>query len=259
MAVYEWVRDNEKNYAEIMKDSGCIAHFHSAIEILICEKGSIDININGNLHTLNKGEILINNSYDVHSYSSNSKSIGNVIIIPKNLLKNYFTSINNRGFESNIIKNSICFNHLSALFSIMEYYKSLKFDNTLIITNLSQSAFMIASEYLTLTDKPLSKDTMKDILFYIYNNYLDAIDLKTVSKKFGYTPNHFSYLFNSYMHINLSSFINNLRTEKSAELIKNGASIIDAAENSGFQSLRTFYRCFKKKYGISPREFKFKN
>ena len=57
------------------------------------------------------------------------------------------------------------------------------------------------------------------------------------------------------MQTGLTAFINNLRTEHSAELIKSGSSVIDAAENSGFSSLRTFYRCFKNKYGVSPKCF----
>lgn len=254
MAFYESVRDEKTFNVEFFDTEGCTAHFHSAIEMLIIERGSIDININGNYTTLNQGEILVNNSYDIHAYTLNDDSTGNVIIIPKALLNNYFSPNKNRKFESNIIQNRSCFSQLTELYGIMNYYKDSP-DN-FIINNLGLSAFSIASAYLKLCDYAVENDPMKDILFYLYENYTNPIDLKNTAKKFGYSPNHFSYIFNSYMRINLSSFINNLRVEKSAELIKNGSSIIDASENSGFQSIRTFYRYFKEKYGVSPREYK---
>lgn len=253
MAFYEFTRDKDYN-VDIIETVGCIPHFHSAIEIVFVEKGDIDVNFNGSFINLKKGEILVNNSYDIHAYTTNAKSLAKVIIIPKSLLKDYFSGIKNRKFKNNIIKSQICFNQLSNLFSIMEYYKQSQ--NSLILTNLSQSAFNIAANYLALSDNPVEKDIIKEVLFYIYDNFTEDINLKNISTKFGYTPNHFSYIFNSYMRISLSNFINNLRTEKSAELIKNGTSIIEAAENSGFQSLRTFYRCFKGRYGTPPKEYK---
>lgn len=246
MAYYESYRDNEKNYVEYFEAMSCAAHFHSAIEILIAEKGCIDININGKLTKLHKGEVLVNNSYDIHTYSPHKGSIGKVIIIPKNLLKNYFTAIKNRKFESNIIKNPVCFEQLRNIYTIMDYYQSTQDNNNLIITNLGQSIFAIASSYLTLSDKPISKDTMKDILFYIYENFTQPIDLKTISKKFGYTVNHFSHIFNSYMQINLNAFINNLRAEKSAELIKNGKKRYKCRRKFGFSKPENFLPLFQK-------------
>lgn len=60
-------------------------------------------------------------------------------------------------------------------------------------------------------------------------------------------------MFNTYMRISLSAFINNLRIEKSTKLIENESTIIDAAENSGMSfKLDLLTKSWKKiiKYGI---------
>lgn len=80
MALYEFSKNNRKEFVEILQSVGCIPHFHSAIEILIVEKGSIDININGNFTTLQMGDVLVTNSYDVHSYTPHSGNVGNVVM-----------------------------------------------------------------------------------------------------------------------------------------------------------------------------------
>jgi len=256
MATYEKIRDNEIVYAEVIPSKGCEAHFHSAIEILIMESGSAKVICNGVNTVLTKGSILISNSYDVHTYIVPQDSIAKVIIIPKSLLRQYFSTVKNRKFKTNIISIPQCFEQIMDILRIMEYYSDIKPRNYYIINSLAQSAFAVLTGYLTLSDNVIDKDNMTDILHYIYENFCEDITLKSISKKFGYSPNHFSHIFNSYMGINLAGFINNLRLEKSVELIKNNSTITNAAENSGFQSLRTFYRCFKKKYNFSPKQIK---
>jgi len=51
-------------------------------------------------------------------------------------------------------------------------------------------------------------------------------------------------------------YIKNYRLEKAAELLESGdISILDASLAAGFHNLSYFYREFKEKYGMTPKEW----
>lgn len=254
MLLYESYRDYEIKPIEAFKTEGCNAHFHSSIEILFVKEGKIDILINGKSSVLTKGEILICNSYDVHAYSVNAQSDGYVIILPKNLLSDFNLMLRNKTFKNNIINDAKTFQNLITIYDMLIEYNSKK--QNYCSDALGKSLFAIVLSKIELIDKNLSSnDSIKEVLFYIYNNLSEPLTLKSLSTRFGYSPNHFSYIFNSYMKTNLTTFINNLRAQKSLEYIKSGQSVIEASENAGFPSLRTFYRSFKSNFNTSPIKF----
>ena len=47
----------------------------------------------------------------------------------------------------------------------------------------------------------------------------------------------------------------NCLTDKAKELLKTGDPIISIYNKCGFQDYTSFFRAFKKEYGITPKEF----
>lgn len=76
-----------------------------------------------------------------------------------------------------------------------------------------------------------------------------------MSEKFGYSPYHFSRLFNSFANTNLKKYVNSVRLDAAADKLKNGVGVTDAAFDSGFRSMRSFYRDFTERFGVSPRKY----
>jgi AraC-like DNA-binding protein len=93
---------------------------------------------------------------------------------------------------------------------------------------------------------------MRDILTYLHVSCGEPLTLDSVSRRFGYTATHFSRLFNAYTGTNLSEYLNAVRADSAAALLKKGENATSAAMNSGFDSLRTFYRAFSRRYGVPP-------
>ena len=59
--------------------------------------------------------------------------------------------------------------------------------------------------------------------------------------------------------LNITDFINSFKLKKAVELIQeNKLPIADIAFNVGFNDPKYFSRIFRKFYGMSPSEFKFK-
>ena len=95
------------------------------------------------------------------------------------------------------------------------------------------------------------------ILNYISENFKENITLKDIAANTGYNYQYLSRTFHSMMGMNFKQFLNLLRMEYAFRALKvSDMSIIDIAYDSGFQSVRSFYRVCLELYGCSPAELR---
>ena len=85
------------------------------------------------------------------------------------------------------------------------------------------------------------------------------LNLPQLAKKLEAPTHILSQLINQAYEKNFFHFINDLRIEYAADQISNGAlttfTLAGIAHESGFNSMSTFNRAFKKKMGCTPKEF----
>lgn len=89
--------------------------------------------------------------------------------------------------------------------------------------------------------------------------YLDEdLTVPELARILGEETKRLTYHFNVTLRTNFRGYINALRLEAfCSELLSNpGSSILETALASGFNSKSSFNTLFKKKYGVTPREFK---
>lgn len=89
--------------------------------------------------------------------------------------------------------------------------------------------------------------------------YLDPrLDLSHVAASTGYTRNQISFFLNQVRGQTFYTFLNQLRLDEALERLNaqgHASRIDEIASASGFNSLSTFYRCFKQKTGCSPKAY----
>jgi AraC-like DNA-binding protein len=92
---------------------------------------------------------------------------------------------------------------------------------------------------------------------YIDGNLHFRITLDTLAELCGLTPVYLSSLFKKETGVNLSQYILHQKLEQAKKMIRTGQYAYDEISNYlGFCSQSYFIRCFKREYGITPREFK---
>lgn len=68
---------------------------------------------------------------------------------------------------------------------------------------------------------------------------------------------HFMRFFKRFMGTSCLNYIKNLRLEKAAELLgQDRLTPLDVSLSAGFHNLSYFYREFRKKYGVTPGDFR---
>ncbi len=95
---------------------------------------------------------------------------------------------------------------------------------------------------------------------YIRQHYAEKITLENISKMVFLSPAYFSRIFKKEIGITFNSFLNNVRIEKSKDLLKNNKlKMVDIAFMVGFDSQSYFTKVFKKNIGVSPLQYRYKN
>lgn len=92
---------------------------------------------------------------------------------------------------------------------------------------------------------------------YIRLNYSEKISLKEIADQLYLSPNYTSELFKKHTGKNISEYITEYRLEKARTLLEQAEyRVSDVSEMVGIHDVRYFSSMFKKKYGMTPTEYR---
>lgn len=95
-----------------------------------------------------------------------------------------------------------------------------------------------------------------NMLCWLDENYLSYKNLEELSAKLSYSESYLSHLFKNGMHCSISDYVLDKKLSFAADLLKTKEkSVTEIAEITGYASLHSFSKAFKKKYGISPSDY----
>lgn len=91
---------------------------------------------------------------------------------------------------------------------------------------------------------------------YIKNHLSEPVTLQEMAQRTAMSKSSFCVNFRKVTGETFNHYLNRERVEAAAELIKSGKLVFEAASDLGYSDLSTFYRNFKKRFGVSPSEYK---
>ena len=224
-------------------------HFHINLELFFIMDGEYLITINDKEYHINSPAIVVSDSYDVHGYTrlKEGKNCA-VLIIPYSYLTEF-----NKIKEGKMIENPVIFdkNLVEFLLSFIKVFTQNNSEKT--ITSALSFILNIIADNLTFKNHTRNDvKLIRNILEYIENNLTNNFTRKDIAKNLGYTEEHLSRIFNRYIKKSISSYVNSLRLNLVEEKRKNNIPLTVAVFESGFQSMRTYYRV-KKKENIAKK------
>ena len=110
--------------------------------------------------------------------------------------------------------------------------------------------------YIRNMIEPKLSDCMENGKLYLNPN----LSLKTVATEIGSNTKYLSVYLNRCLGVSFYDYINNFRVEKACsifrEMVKSGRiNMPEVSERSGFNSVSTFNRYFKKVKGLAPKDY----
>lgn len=107
---------------------------------------------------------------------------------------------------------------------------------------------------------PLRDFYIQEAVTYMERNYQRELSVEEIADACRLNRSYFSKLFKENMGCPPQEFLIRLRLSKAMEMMKrSNASIGDISTSCGYPNQFHFSRAFKKRYGLSPREWRNQN
>lgn len=96
---------------------------------------------------------------------------------------------------------------------------------------------------------------LNNILEYLDAHFAEDLRLQDAAAATAMSESNVSRLFKKYLDTSFISYLNDLRMRKAMAFLDRGQTIQQASENAGYNNLSYFYRVFRAKFGMTPREY----
>ena len=138
-------------------------------------------------------------------------------------------------------------------FQAVEAAKSFQ---EIVNINLVMQTDFVNRVHKIRTDKSCSK-TIRMVKEYIDLHKEDEIKLKDIAREFGYTEYYLTKKFHNETGTTIKEYIRDVRLEYSKYLLKHEKEPVrEISDRLRFTSQSYFTDCFRKKYGMTPNEYR---
>ena len=103
------------------------------------------------------------------------------------------------------------------------------------------------------SEKP---ELLDDVVSYIESHLGQKITLADTAQRFYVSENTIGLTFQKKMHVSFYHYVTQRRLIAAKSLMLKERNLDIISEKVGFSDYSTFYRAFKKEFGISPREYR---
>lgn len=247
-------------------------HHHNFYELFLVVSGEVIHIINEKAQKIGEGTLVFIRENDIHYYQRSDQKNCNLI---------------NLAFRKSTLTD--LFEYLGEGYSSAQLYES-KMPPQMLLTS-SETEILAAKMHnlntFDRTEKNKIKTSLRILLFEIFTKYFAeqkadenefvpkwfdelknqmqkkenfVLGIKAFDKLTSKTQEHICRVSKKYLNLTPTEFVNELRLNYAANLLANSdESISYISFESGFENLSHFYHLFKKKFSVSPAEFRKEN
>ena len=254
-------------------DFHCIDwHWHTELEVLYVESGSLTCYVGDKQMTLKKGEGMFINSRVLHRYYAASAIMPNFVFMPSFIgeqdsliYQKYVLPVISSSLSFQVFRAEVSWQNevLKLIVQIIEIQKQESVCE-LAISALMQMLWLLLYENAAILpakkagkEKASSQARLQLMMQYVYQQYQNPISLEEIAGAASISKSTALNLFKEYLHITPVEFLIQHRLKEAAVLLaKTEKKICVIAEETGFHTVDYFCRLFKKYYKVTPMQYR---
>lgn len=229
------------------------AHMHRHLELIHVREGSLILEIQNRREQIEAGGYAWIPSNSIHRYLTPVSSVVDVCIFSEDFVPAFARETREKkadrsGFSCRSSVTDFADRELFVEGKAPDFY------------TLKSVLYAVMGELLSQV--PFTKVTAKNELLmdrlirYVAENYKENITLRSAAKVLGYEEHYLSRCFHNVIPMHFSNYVNLFRVDAAKELLqRSDLSVTEIAEQSGFQSIRSFNRVFLEVTGKKPSQF----
>lgn len=247
-------------------------HQHEEIQISLILEGEGTLIVGDSINYYSKGDVIVIGSHIPHVFksdesASNSSHMLTLFFTESSFGDVFFTLQELKGLHAFFKRAKYGFrltskeNQAKDLFLKLE--TSSKFERFLILLKLmkigSKANYKSLSAFIY--DKKYSNNEgqrIRNVFEYTINTFTEDISLDSIARVANMTKNAFCKYFKKRTNKTYIQFLNELRIEYACKILLSDKelSIINIAEQVGFNNMSNFNRQFKRIKHVNPSEFR---
>lgn len=251
-------------------------HWHEEMELIVIQKGTGLISVDFQTETVSAGDIVLVLPGQLHSIEQKEQSrmeYENILLKPSMLISGEQDLCAVR-FIRPLIDDLLTTD--TFLTPAVSYYSSVascirEIDRLCDIRpegyQLAVKGWLFQMLYHLVTNqknrdsvshsKTKSLEKLKTILKYVEEHYDETLTIEDMARLTHYSKSHFMKFFKNHMGTGFIEYLNDYRLTIAARLlITTEDTILEIASRSGFDNLSYFNRLFRRKYDITPGQYR---
>lgn len=233
-------------------------HYHDLCEIYYMVSGECTYFINDDSYKISKGDVIFIPEGVVHKTYYDNKEHKRLLI---ECSTDYIPEVARAALSAAIhIKNDseITSSVYNVLLHLEGEYKNRDGYSADAISSLLKFLFYTLARAKNSIDHEAKKTSMQKVAAYINQNYNTPISLSDIAAQSFVSPEHLSRSFKAEIGQGFCEYLSEVRLNEAQKLLEGEQklSVSEIAYKCGFNDSNYFSDKFKKRYGISPVQYR---
>lgn len=268
---YMQSKDFEAFYYSDLNFQTLPAHTHDYYEFYLFLEGDLDLEISGHARPLHPGDMVLvppGVSHHALMHSSDRPYRRFVLWVSQEYVARLLKESPDYVFlMQRAATSGRCYYHFheaefssiqSRLIRLLEEFHSNRYGRNAAVYLALNDLLLYMNRIIYEREHPVvsgSGDLMQEITLFIDEHLTEDLSLDVLANHVCLSKYYIAHYFKDSLGISIHQYITKKRLQSCSEAIAAGSDITRTFDEYGFRDYSSFYRMFRKEYGMSPREF----
>ena len=234
-------------------------HWHDYCELEIILSGKASHVINGAEYTLTRGSMYLLSFYDYHSFTATEETeMINIIFSPYIIDRRISEYLDKSGKALVCTLDERALSYIDARIHVLEGENSADvFLSDIVISSVLSEILSLAIRSTNDGENDVLPPLVQKATAYIHSNFRQDISLDILADHLSVSSGYLGKLLKKSLDKSFNEYLGAVRLKYACSLLESrDMSVGEIAFASGYNSVPYFLYVFKKRFGITPSEYK---